>query len=140
MGRGTAVADAVMLVHFAYLVLVVFGGFLALRWPQLIWLHVPAALWGFAVVVFSIGCPLTDVENWAREQAGEDRLAGSGFIDHYIEGVLYPERYTGLLQALAGAAVIASWTAFVWRRRSVRTHAPARPLSRLSRGAPVRRR
>lgn len=113
------VADAVMLVHFMYLLFVVIGGFLAWRWPRLIWVHVPAALWGLAVVVFSIRCPLTDVEDWARDRAGESRLSGTGFIDHYIEGVLYPERYTVLLQVLAGAAVLVSWVAFPWRRREV---------------------
>ena len=119
MAREATVADAAMLVHFAYLVFVVTGGFLAWRWPRLIWVHVPAALWGLAVVVFSIRCPLTDVEEWARERDGEGRLSGTGFIDHYIEGVLYPERYTVLMQVLAGAAVLVSWVVLLWRRRKV---------------------
>ncbi|KGN30971.1 membrane protein [Knoellia sinensis KCTC 19936] len=117
MAWQAVLADAVMLVHFAFLLFVVLGGFLAWRWPKLIWVHVPAAVWGFATVAFSIRCPLTDVEEWARERAGEEALAGTGFIDHYIEGVLYPERYTAVLQLLAAASVIVSWAGFAWRHR-----------------------
>ena len=108
-------ADSVMLVHFGFLAFVVFGGFLSWRWPRLIWVHLAAASWGLATVVFSIRCPLTDVEDWARERAGEARLSGTGFIDHYIENVLYPERYTALLQALAAATVLVSWVGYVLR-------------------------
>ncbi|WP_353951805.1 DUF2784 domain-containing protein [Knoellia sp. S7-12] len=116
MNRHAVLADAVMLVHFAFLVFLVFGGFLAWRWPRLIWVHVLAAAWGFSTVAFSLPCPLTDVEDWARERAGEATLSGSGFIDHYIEGVLYPDRYTALLQGLVGVAVVASWCGFIARR------------------------
>ncbi len=45
---------------------------------------------------------------------------GTGFIDHYIEGALYPERYTGLLQALVGAAVVLSWCGILVRHRAQR--------------------
>lgn len=117
MSPWALLGDAAMLLHFAFLVLVVSGGFLAWRWPRLIWVHVPVALWGLAVVVFSIRCPLTDVEDWARRRTGEEQLSGTGFIDHYIEGVLYPEQHTALLQGLVGALVVVSWVGYVVRRR-----------------------
>ena len=94
--------------HFAFVAYVVFGGFLAWRWPRAIWPHLVAAAWGFLVVVASLQCPLTQAEDWSRRQAGEAGVT-VGFVDRYIEGVLYPERYTGLMQALAAAAVLASW-------------------------------
>jgi hypothetical protein len=118
-------ADLVMFLHFTFLACVVFGGFLALKWPRVIWAHVLLVAWGFSTIVFSIRCPLTDVEHWARARAGEARLTGTGFIDHYIEGVLYPEDYTRLLQAAAAVIVAGSWVGFVMRRRF--QHLPARP-------------
>lgn len=128
MNRQAVLADAVMLVHFAFLVFVVIGGFLAWRWPRLIWVHVPAAVWGFSTVAFSLPCPLTDVEDWARDRAGQAQLSGTGFIDHYIEGVLYPDRYTALLQGLVGIAVVASWLGFTVRRRqSIRVSSTPSP-------------
>jgi hypothetical protein len=106
----------ILAVHFAYLAFVVFGGFLSWRWPRLFWPHLAAAVWGLAVVALSLRCPLTTAENWAREQAGLAPQA-RGFIDRYIEGVLYPARYTVLLQTLAGLLVIGSWAgAYLFRR------------------------
>ena len=111
-------ATLVMLVHFTFLAFVVFGGVVAWRWPRVIWAHLLVAGWGFSTVAFSIRCPLTDVENWARARAGEAELTGTGFIDHYIEGVLYPQQLTHLVQAAAVVVVLGSWLGLVLRLRS----------------------
>lgn len=114
-----ALTTAILVVHFAYLAYVVVGGFLAWRWPRTIWLHLVAAAWGLVVVAFPLVCPLTAAEDWSRRRAGEAGLT-RGFIDRYIEGVLYPERYTLALQVLAGLLVVGSWVGFLLRRRSRR--------------------
>lgn len=122
-------AEATMVVHFAFLVYVVTGGFLAWRWPRLIWPHLALAAWGFSTITIGFHCPLTYVENWGRQHAGEQGLPPSGFIDHYIEGVVYPERYTGLIQFLAGTIVVISWIGalvlYLRRRRLRRAMAAA---------------
>ncbi len=110
-------ATAVLVVHFGYLAYVVLGGFVAWRWPRSIVAHVLAALWGFAVVTIPLDCPLTAVESWARGRAGQT-VPTRGFVDRYIEGVLYPERYTALLRILVAVAVVGSWLGFVLRRRA----------------------
>ncbi|WTW95943.1 DUF2784 domain-containing protein [Streptomycetaceae bacterium NBC_01309] len=117
-------ADAAMVVHFAFIVYVVAGGFLAWRWPRALWTHLVAGVWGVLILTAGIECPLTAVENWARDRAGGNRLPPSGFIDHYIEGVVYPERYTLLLQLLAVVCVLVSWSVPLRRRL---THPTARP-------------
>ncbi len=103
--------------HFAYLVYVPSGGFLALRWPRTIWLHLPAVCWGAGVVALHFPCPLTSLEEWARARAGMDPLPPTGFIDRYVAGVLYPPNRTGTAQALALAAAAVSWMALAIRRR-----------------------
>lgn len=111
-------ANATMIVHFAFLVYVVTGGFFAWRWPWAIWPHLLLAGWGFSTVVFGFACPLTHAEDWARKKAGEEGLS-TGFIDHYLEGVIYPEKYAGPVQ-LTGAIIVAvSWIGalILWRRR-----------------------
>lgn len=105
-----------MALHGAVLVFLVVGGFIAWRWPRVIWLHLAMATWGFSTVVFRLNCPLTYVEDWARHRAGEQGLA-AGFIDQYLTGVIYPERLTGLVQALVAAVVLASWVGLAVRRR-----------------------
>ncbi|WP_328477920.1 DUF2784 domain-containing protein [Actinoplanes sp. NBC_00393] len=111
-------ADATMVVHFAFLAWVVLGGFLAWRWPWAIWLHLLAAVWGLSTVVFGFNCPLTWVEDRAREQAGSAGLE-RGFIDTYLTGIIYPERYAGLMQALVAVLVAVSWAgaAYRWQAR-----------------------
>src|SRR5215207_720781 len=107
--------------HFAFLLYIVFGGFLVWRWPRLIWPHLAAAGWGAGIAIGALECPLTDAENWARSQAGEV-VPTAGFIDRFVEDVLYPERYTGLLQALAAVIVAVSWVgAYRLRQRTAPT-------------------
>ena len=102
--------------HFAFLAYLVVGGFLALRWPRSIWLHVPMVIWGVGIVTLRYDCPLTWLEQRARERAGMAPLP-EGFIDHYVTGVLYPARYVGLFQVAVFLIVVASWTAYVAARR-----------------------
>lgn len=109
--------------HFAFLIYLPSGGFLALRWPRTIWVHVLTVAWGVGSVVAHVPCPLTALERWARERAGMGRLSQDGFIDNYVNGVMYPQGDTGLAQALAFCAVVVSWAVFAVvaaRRRRVR--------------------
>lgn len=107
---------AIIGLHFAWLLYIVFGGFLAWRWPRLIWPHLMAATWGAGIVLGWWECPLTDAENWARAQAG-GAVPTAGFIDRFVEGVIYPQQYTRVLQALAAVIIAASWVGAYHRHR-----------------------
>lgn len=111
-------ADAVVVFHLAFLVFIATGSLLAIRWPKLLWLHVPSVLWGLISVTIGLDCPLTPLEKSLRRAAGERGYAG-GFVDHYIEGVVYPERFTGALQAMVALAVVAGYVVLI-RRRATR--------------------
>ncbi|GAB2919393.1 hypothetical protein GCM10027280_03040 [Micromonospora polyrhachis] len=106
----------ILVLHFGFLVYLVVGGFLAWRWPRTGWLHVAAAGWGAAVVAAGLDCPLTYAEHWSRRRAGETG-AMRGFIDRYVEGVLYPERYSEWVMALVAIVVVASWLGWWLLRR-----------------------
>jgi uncharacterized protein DUF2784 len=114
-------AETTMVVHFAVLVFLVVGGFLAGRWRLVIWPHLAMAVWGLTSTVFVWPCPLTMLEDWSRRKAGEAGLR-RGFIDTYLTGVVYPERYTTQIQIGIGVVVVLSWigAAIAWRRRRVR--------------------
>jgi len=99
-------ADALVLVHLAFVVFVVTGGFFVLRWRRLAWVHVPAALWGAAIALGGFICPLTPLENWLRERAGAV-VYTTGFIEHYLMPVLYPVALTRRTQIAAGVFVVA---------------------------------
>jgi hypothetical protein len=108
---------AIIGLHFAWLLYIVLGGFLAWRWPRLIWPHLAAAVWGAGIALGVLECPLTAAENWARAKAGDD-VSAAGFIDRFVEGVIYPQQYTRILQALGALIVLGSWLgAYLWHRR-----------------------
>ena len=99
-------ADAVVVVHLGFILFLLGGGFLALRWRWVPWLHLPAALWGAALEFGGWICPLTPLEQWLRNAGGAEAYAG-GFIDHYILPVVYPAGLTRSTQLVLGAAVVA---------------------------------
>ncbi len=78
--------------HFTFVAYMVLGGFLAVRWPRTIWVHIPVVIWGIAIELINFVCPLTGLERWARPKAGMAPLDPDGFIDHYLTGVAYPDR------------------------------------------------
>jgi Protein of Unknown function (DUF2784) len=112
-------ADLVVLVHFAFVLFVVLGGLLALRWPRAAWFHLPAALWG-AGIEFAAGiCPLTPLENDLRRLGGEAGYSG-GFVEHYVLPALYPAGLTHGVQLVLGTFVVVLNVVVytvVWRRR-----------------------
>jgi hypothetical protein len=107
-------ADAVLVLHLAFIVFVIIGGFAVLRWPRLAWLHVPAALWGAMIEFAGWICPLTPLENALRQRGGETGYSG-GFIDHYITSAIYPEGLTRTMQFGIGALVVAINAYVYWR-------------------------
>ncbi len=114
-------ADLIVLVHFAFVIFVVAGGLLALRWPKMAYLHIPAAIWGAWIGFANWICPLTPLENHLRRLTGEAGYAG-GFIEHYITRILYPAGLTAGMRVMLGVAVVAAnllvYRVYFARRRS----------------------
>ena len=99
-------ADATLVLHVAFVGFVLLGGLLVLRRPRLAWAHVPAVLWAAWVELAGSVCPLTPLENWLREQGGEAAY-GSGFVEHYLLPLLYPDALSREIQSGLGVVVLA---------------------------------
>ncbi|MDP2882242.1 MAG: DUF2784 domain-containing protein [Azonexus sp.] len=99
-------AEAVLLLHLAFIVFVVLGAALAARWPWLPLAHVPAAAWGVFVEITGRLCPLTSAENYLRVKAGQLGYTES-FIEHYLLTIIYPAGLTREIQLALAAAVVA---------------------------------
>ena len=106
-------ADLVLIVHLAFVVFVLCGGLLVLRWRWIAWLHMPTIAWGAFVEFSGWICPLTPLENWLRAQGGETAYR-SDFIAQYLLPVLYPGDLTRDLQLLLGTVVVVLNTAVYW--------------------------
>ena len=98
-------ADVIVALHFLFVAFVVLGGLLALRWPRVAWLHVPAVIWGALVEFTGWICPLTPLENRLRRSSGESGYQGD-FIAHYILPVLYPNGLTRRDQLVLGGVAL----------------------------------
>jgi hypothetical protein len=122
-------ADAVVLLHVLFVAFVVAGALLLWRWPRLVWLHAPAALWGVFVEWSGTVCPLTPLENRLRARAGEAGYRG-GFVEHYVLPWLYPGGLTAEVQFVLGALVavvnVVAYAAWWWRRSTRAGHAHCR--------------
>jgi hypothetical protein len=112
-------ADALVLLHLAFILWVVFGALAVLRIPRLAWLHLPAAAWGALVELRGLYCPLTDWENALRRRGAQQGYADS-FVEHYLLPLIYPAGLTAELQLLFGLGVLLvnaglyGW--LLWRR------------------------
>jgi hypothetical protein len=98
-------ADILVLVHLGFIVFVVLGGLLVLRFPKLAVLHIPTALWGVWIEFTGGICPLTPLENRLRVLGGAAGYPGS-FIEHYLLPVIYPLGLTRHVQLALGILVL----------------------------------
>jgi hypothetical protein len=125
-------ADAVVLVHAAFIAFVVLGGLLALRDVRWAWLHLPAAAWGAYAELTATVCPLTPLENALRARAGGAGYEG-GFVEHYLIPLIYPAGLTPAHQSWIGAFVVvvnvAAYAFVLWRRHGRGAGADNRPAN-----------
>ncbi len=120
-------ADAVIIIHLLFILFVVAGGLLVLRWPKAAFLHLPAACWGAFIEFAGWICPLTPLENHLRRLGGEAPYTGD-FVVRYLVPVIYPAGLTALTQYILGGLVIALnlliYGYVLHRRFSRRRHRP----------------
>lgn len=98
-------ADLVVLVHFAFLLFVILGGFWVARRRRVMPFHLAAAIWAALIEFSGWICPLTPLENQLRAKSGSNGY-DSDFVIHYILPILYPEGLTRETQFALGTLVI----------------------------------
>jgi hypothetical protein len=115
-------ADSVLLLHFAFVLFAVLGGISVIYKRSFAWLHIPVVLWSSVINLGGWICPLTPLENYFRSQAGRVRYE-SGFVEHYIEPLVYPGGMPRNFELIAGISILA-WNGLVylvvllyWKRR-----------------------
>lgn len=107
-------ANAVAFVHLLFIVFVVLGGLLVLRWRRLAWVHLPAAIWGAVIELARWDCPLTGFENSLLRRAGAAGFR-QGFISHHLFGLIYPGGMTRTIE-IALAVLVTAINVAVYRK------------------------
>ncbi|MEL7558921.1 DUF2784 domain-containing protein [Stutzerimonas chloritidismutans] len=113
-------ADAVLLLHLAFIIFVLLGGLLVAWKRGFLLLHLPAIAWGLFVELSGRPCPLTYWENLLRRLAGTQGYE-AGFIEHYLLPLIYPAWLSVPVQYLLAAIVVVInaliYGGLVWRHR-----------------------
>ena len=90
-------ADLTLIVHFAFIIFVVFGALLFFVSTKIIYVHVPALIWGIYIELTHSVCPLTYLENWFLQKANLTTYS-EGFIQNHLVPIVYPKNLTDNLQ------------------------------------------
>ena len=114
-------ADSILLLHLAFVVFVLLGGLLVIRWRWVAWVHLPMVLWSSVVNWAAWICPLTPLENLYRSAAGQSGYE-EGFIEHYLTPLIYPEGLTYEAGIVLGSFVFV-WNVliygFIWYKKKL---------------------
>ncbi len=98
-------AQLVVVLHIMFVCFVVLGGFLVWRRRWILFLHIPAVVWGVLIEFRGWICPLTPLEQWLRRAAGQAGYSG-GFIEYYLLPLLYPDVLSRGVQIVLGMGVV----------------------------------
>jgi hypothetical protein len=82
-------ADFVVLIHFLWIVFLIFGAFPGRKYRIITIFHVAGLVFSVIMQIFGWYCPLTHLEIWLR-QKHDPMLAYKGsYIIHYVEKIVY---------------------------------------------------
>jgi len=98
-------ADIILIIHFAFILFVIFGALLFFVTTKIIFIHLPALIWGSYIELTSSICPLTYLENWLLQKANL-KTYSEGFIQNYLVPIVYPTNLTKDTQIYLGIALI----------------------------------
>ena len=98
-------ANLTLISHLIFILFVVFGGLIFFIFPKIIYMHLPALLWGIYIELTNSVCPLTYLENWFLNKA-ELATYSNGFINNYLYPIIYPEGLTNNIQIYLGITLI----------------------------------
>ena len=98
-------ANLTLVVHFTFIVFVIFGALLVFASKKIAFIHIPSVIYGAYIELSHSICPLTYLENWFLKQAGLKSYS-STFIEHYLIPTIYPDNLTAELQFYLGFLLI----------------------------------
>ena len=98
-------ADIILIIHFLFILFVIFGALLFFVAKKIVFTHIPAIIWGSYIELTHSICPLTYLENWFLHKANLTEYS-EGFIQNYLIPIVYPANLTNDLQIYLGITLI----------------------------------
>ena len=98
-------AGIILIIHFLFILFVLFGALLFFVAKKMVFIHIPAIIWGSYIELTHSICPLTYLENWFLHKANLTTYS-EGFIQNYLVPIVYPINLTKDLQIYLGITLI----------------------------------
>ena len=98
-------AGIILIIHFLFILFVLFGALLFFVAKKMVFIHIPAIIWGSYIELTHSICPLTYLENWFLHKANLTTYS-EGFIQNYLVPIVYPMNLTKDLQIFLGIGLI----------------------------------
>ena len=98
-------AEIILIIHFLFIIFVIFGALLFFVAKKIVFIHIPAIIWGTYIELTHSICPLTYLENWFLHKANLTTYS-EGFIQNYLVPIVYPVSLTKDLQIYLGITLI----------------------------------
>lgn len=84
-------AHFTILLHFLWILFLIFGVFFALRRPKIAFFHLGGLLFSLVLNIFGWYCPLTYLENYLRRIYDVKSAYSGPFTATYLERIIYPD-------------------------------------------------
>ena len=98
-------AEIILIIHFLFIIFVIFGALLFFVAKKIVFIHIPAIIWGSYIELTHSICPLTYLENWFLHKSNLT-IYSEGFIQNYLVPIVYPMSLTKDLQIFLGIGLI----------------------------------
>ena len=98
-------ANLTLITHLIFILFVIFGGLFFFIFSKIIYIHLPALLWGFYIELTNSICPLTYLENWFLYK-GELTTYSNDFINNYLFQIIYPKGLNAEIQIYLGISLL----------------------------------
>ena len=98
-------ANLTLITHLIFILFVFFGGLFFFIFSKIIYIHIPALLWGIYVELTNSICPLTYLENWFLYK-GELTTYSNDFINNYLFQIIYPKGLNAEIQIYLGISLL----------------------------------
>ncbi|MEW6570290.1 MAG: DUF2784 domain-containing protein [Nitrospirota bacterium] len=113
-------ADFVVLLHFLWILFLIFGAFAGRKYRVVKILHISGLCFAVVMQIFGWYCPLTYVEIWLRQKHDPSLSYSGSFIIHYVEKVVYIELSRWIIFALTITIILLSAYLYTRGRRNGR--------------------
>jgi hypothetical protein len=114
--------DAVITLHFLWILFILFGLFIGVKYGRLIWVHLGGLVFTLILNIGGWFCPLTYLENHLYGLYNHQLTYGGSFVGQYLQKLIYldvDEVYLRIAAVIWVAINLGGYVYLLKKRKSV---------------------